>query len=39
MPADTTQHQHFVRYSAAVSADQTQVNSRKYFVFWFFNRL
>lgn len=39
MPADGTQHQHFVRLSAAVSADRTQLNRRTYFVLWFFNRL
>jgi hypothetical protein len=39
MPADETQYQLFVRLSAAVSADRTQMNSRIYFVLWFFNRL
>ena len=39
MPADETPHQHFVRYSPAVSADQTLMNERIYFVLWFFNRL
>jgi hypothetical protein len=35
MPADETQHQHFICLSAAVSADQTQMNRRIYFVLWF----
>lgn len=39
MPADETQRQRFVRLSAAVSADRTQMNRRIYFVLWFFNRL
>jgi hypothetical protein len=39
MPADETQHQLFVCLSAAVSADRPQVNSRRYFVLWFFNQL
>jgi len=38
MPADETQHQLFVRLSAAVSADRTQMSSRIYFVHWFFKR-
>jgi hypothetical protein len=39
MSADETQHHHFVRLSAAVSADRTQMNRRINFVLWFFNRL
>jgi hypothetical protein len=39
MPADETHHQLFVRLSASVSADRTQMSNRIYFVLFFFNRL
>ncbi|GEM_PF-908093 len=39
MPADGTLHQHFVRLSAAVPADRTQMCNRIYFVLCLFNRL
>ena len=39
MPAEGTQHRLFVRLSAAVSANRTQMNNRIYFVLWFFKRL
>lgn len=39
MPADGTQHQLFVPLSTAVSAEETQMDNRIYYVLWFFNRI